>query len=666
VGSNGLQHFHSRPDLLPAALTVTKNSAPPSAGDIFVAPQFGPTQNGPMILDRDGGLVWFHPIAISSEQLSTDFRVQTLFGQPVLTWWQGYTSNGNGRGNGYIYNRSYQQQYVVHAAGGLQMDLHEFFVTNSGQAYILAVSPLRLSGVSRPVMDGVIQEIDIRTGLVLLEWHALDHINLQESSQFGPHIPGHVADPYHLNSVGLDRDGNLIVSARNTSAVYKIDRNTGQILWRLAGKKSTFKMGSGTSTAFQHDATVQPDGTITIFDDGAGPPVLHAFSRGIRVALDLTRKTATLVKEYDHSPNISSAFEGSTQRLPGGDVFLGWGQQPYFSETNASGQQDFDAHFNEPTASYRAYRFPWSGQPPTNPAIAVSPRPDGTMDVYASWNGATNVASWRVLSGAGSNSLHTAGTVPLHGFETAINVHSGNPAFAAQALASSGQVLATSQATGAPQHVGIYGRTAFISSDGVAGVPASCFAKQACSIVTTVSSGGTVLARSGRQSLAANRSGILYFRLSASARSTLARQHHMPVSVTAQSSVGFSSTVTMTLVAFTTSGAGPHRSANRSGGLQLLGETDFVRSENGVGGILVACTSPTPCTGTTTISVGNTVIARTGPESEGPNQAGYFMFALTAAGTSMLAHAPGHQLGAHVSISGTSSATGDVALVPFS
>jgi len=669
AGSDGVQHFHSEPGLQPASVTVTKDSAPASAGDIFLAPQYGPNQDGPMILDPQGRLVWFDPTSISSKLLTTDFRTQTLFGQPVLTWWQGYTNDGSGRGAGYIYNSDYQPEYVVHAADGMQMDLHEFLVTNSGDAFILAASPVWLPKLGRAVVDSVIQEIDIRTGLVLFEWHALDHISLQESSMFGPHVSGHYLDPYHFNSVALDSDGNLVVSARNTSAIYKIDLSTGQVLWRLGGKKSSFKMGPGTTTALQHDAVVQPDGTITIFDDGAGPPKVHAYSRGIRVTLNLQSMTASLVREYDHSPKISADFEGSMQMLPDGDLFLGWGQQPYFSEDTASGEQDFDAHFTEPTSTYRAYRFPWAAQPTTAPSLALSPSADGTMEVYASWNGATDVSSWRVLAGDSSTTLEDVGGAGRHGFETGIAVHSGDPDFQAQAIGTSGQVLASTSVAGAPERIALYGRSAFVSSSsGLGGIPASCYATKACDIVVTVTSGRTVLARSGRESVGANGSGILYFRLSPAGRRMLARSRtrRLTVNVTAQNSTGFPrSTVTVSLVSFSTRGAGPHRDAGGSGALSLLGETDFVRSDSGVGGILAACTSATACTAAATLSVGSTVIATTGPESIGGHQAGYLAYRLTAAGRSMVARAGGNQLGAHVTISGGSSASGDVALVGF-
>jgi hypothetical protein len=176
-----------------------------------------------------------------------------------------------------------------------------------------------------------------------------------------------------------------------------------------------------------------------------------------------------------------------------------------------------------------------------------------------------------------------------------------------------------------------------------------------------------VLARSGRETIGANGSGILYFRLSPAGRNMLARSrsHRLTVNLTAQNSTGFRSTVTVSLVPFSTSGAGPHRDAGSTGSLALLGETDFVRSHDGVGGVLAACTSPTPCTATTTLSVGSTVIATTGPESIGGNQVGYLAYALTAVGKSMVAHAAGNQLGAHVTLTGRSSTSGDIALVGF-
>ncbi len=171
AGARGLQHFRSRPDLEPAAVTVSKASAPASQGNIFVAPQFGPTQDGPMILDPKGKLIWFDANPLAQKEIITDFRVQNLHGQQVLTWFQGSTNSGSGRGEGIIFNDKYQEIATVRAANGLSVDLHEFEITPQGDAYIIAISPVRLPGLNREVMDAEVQEIDIATGLVLFDWH---------------------------------------------------------------------------------------------------------------------------------------------------------------------------------------------------------------------------------------------------------------------------------------------------------------------------------------------------------------------------------------------------------------------------------------------------------------------------------------------------------------
>jgi hypothetical protein len=517
-------------------------------------------------------------------------------------------------------------------------------------------------------MDSVIQEIDIKTGLVMFEWHALDHVSLGDS-YFTPKSQGFVFDPYHMNSVGIDRDSNLIISMRNTSAVYKVNRATGQIMWTLGGKRSSFKMGSGTTTAFQHAALVQSDGTVTVFDDGAGPPTVHKFSRGIRVSLDTTHMTASLVREYDHSPQISAAFEGNVQQLSGGNVFMGWGQQPYFSEDNSAGQQIFDAHFTVATASYRAYRFVWNAQPPTLPRLAVSPGTDGTTSLYASWNGATNVSAWRVLAGPSPYTLTDIGDVSKSGFETRMTVHNGSPYFAVQALGSSGQVLSTSATGSTPAHLALYGRSVFVSGSGTGGLPVSCFAGHSCSVTTTVTAGRTVIASTGRENIGAGRGTLLYFTLNSVGRGLLAHAsgHRLAVTMTARDASGTSASVGMSLVPFSTSGSGPTRAASQASSLQFVGLTDFVSSASGVGGILAGCFTTAPCHVTTTIASGNTTIAKTGSEFIGAGELGYLSFTLTSAGRSMLAHAPGNQLPAHVTItSGSTTATADLALAGFS
>jgi arylsulfotransferase ASST len=663
AGSNGVQHFRSRPDLEPASVTINRSSSSAYSGDIFVTPQYGPVQNGPMILDSSGNTVWFQPIPAS--QLATDFRVQQLNGQPVLTWWQGYTNNGSGRGEGVIYNTNYQQVATVQAGNGLQgMDLHEFLVTPQGDAYIVGVSPVHYQALKRPLMDAVVQEIDIKTGLVLFEWHALDHVPITESF-FKTNAPGYVYDPYHLNSVSLDTDGNLIISMRNTWAVYKVDHQTGAVIWTLGSNQNSFKMGPGTQVAFQHDVLVQPNGTFTMFDDGGGPPAVHQ-ARAVELAVNENSKTVSLVEQFVHSPGLDTNFEGNAQILPGGDVFVGWGQQPYFSEFNSAGQLIFDGRFTSNTSSYRAYKFSWSGQPTTPPAIAAAPNNDGTTQVWESWNGATAVSSWRVLAGSSPSKLTTLETANKTGFETAVSAPTGMGVFEVQALDSGGNVLSTSPAASVGPHIGVGGRTAFVSGSGTGGLPAVCDNGFACHIAVTITSGRTVIARTGTEKVPANGGGIIYFSLTGAGRSMLAhaRGHRLLVGLTGKSGK-LTLNRLITLVPFSTSGSAPARDASQSSTLRILGLTDFV-SSSGVGGILAECLATTPCHTSTTVSVGGTVIGSTGSELLGGRDVGYLIFSLNSAGKSMLAHARGNQLGAQVKISdGGATATGAISLVRF-
>jgi hypothetical protein len=256
-----------------------------------------------------------------------------------------------------------------------------------------------------------------------------------------PSAAGQPFDYFHINSVDPDGDGNLIVSARNTWAAYKIDRR-GRVLWILGGKRSTYRLDAGAAFAFQHDVHARNgDRTVTMFDDGAGPPTVHPASRGLVLALDASHQTAAATTVLSHTPAVSAQFEGNVQVLPDGDDFVGWGGQPYMTEYTRDGGLAYDARFVDRNASYRAYRFPWSGAPVTPPQLDVV-RTAAMTTVYVSWNGATQVRSWRVLAGS-AGALTPVATVAKSGFETQIDVATA-PEVAVQALGAGNRVLATS------------------------------------------------------------------------------------------------------------------------------------------------------------------------------------------------------------------------------
>jgi hypothetical protein len=215
-------------------------------------------------------------------------------------------------------------------------------------------------------------------------------------------------------------------------------------MWRVGGKHSSFKMGSGTGTAWQHDVTWQPDHTLTIFDNGATPKE-HSQSRVVHERIDWSHREVTLIGRDARTPALLSGSQGNDQVLPDGNSFVGWGEDPYFTEFSPTGQILFEGHIPSPGQSYRAFRFPWSATSAAPPAVAVTSKGAATT-VYASWNGATGVSAWRVLGGASPTTLTPIATAASTGFETTIAVDSPDADFAVAALGTAGEVLGTSPA----------------------------------------------------------------------------------------------------------------------------------------------------------------------------------------------------------------------------
>jgi hypothetical protein len=421
-----------------------------AGGDLFIAPQYGPVQNGPMIVGPFGGLIWYQPVPPSDT--ATDLNVQTYQGKPVLTWWQGNVSAaGTGNGVDEIYNSSYQHVATVNAGNGLNADLHEFTITGQNTALVTAYYPVlwttsNAKGAKpRIVLDGVVQEIDIPTGLVLFQWDSLDHVPVSASYQPIPKNPGHPWDYFHLNSAQLIGNGTVVISARDTWAVYDVSHQTGGIVWTLGGKSSSFKMGTNTSFAFQHDARLLPSGLMTIFDDGAGPPDVHKQSRGLMLRLDSTHMTASLVRQDNHSPSVLSRYEGSDQLLSNGDSLVGFGSQPWITEFDSRGRIAFDARFVDANQSYRAYRYPWTGTPAAPPSVGTRTS-KGRTTVYATWDGSTQLARWQVLGGSSATSLKPVASASKAAFETPIKLAHRSTYVAVRALDSHGHALATSRA----------------------------------------------------------------------------------------------------------------------------------------------------------------------------------------------------------------------------
>ncbi len=441
-----VQHYATAPTLTPSAVKIRTHAQPGAApGYVFFAPYQGKGTPGPMIADQNGNLVWFKPLP--NGESATDFEVQQYGGQPVITWWQGRILQvGFGQGEDEIYNSSYQQIGRVRAGNGYHADLHQFRLEPDGTAWIDEFDPIQydlasLHGKANGVLtDSVIQEIDVKTGLVMWEWHALGHVPLSESKN---PVPGSLYpwDAWHFNSISPGPSGDVLLSARNTWTLYDVDIRSGAIRWRLGGSHSSFH-GSGTRFYWQHDAEWQPNGLISVFDNGSTPPK-EKQSRGLLIEPSTATHTATLRKVLTNpSRTLLAESQGNMLSLPGGDWLLGYGRLPDFTEYDASGHVLLDGSLGRNVQDFRTTLSPWTGRPQSPPSVLAKASGAATS-VAVSWNGATEVASWRVLAGASASALAPVTTAPKSGFETTIAV-GGGPYVQVQALDSSGNVIGTS------------------------------------------------------------------------------------------------------------------------------------------------------------------------------------------------------------------------------
>ncbi|MHB1539298.1 MAG: arylsulfotransferase family protein [Solirubrobacteraceae bacterium] len=415
---------------------------------------------GPEIVEPDGNLVWQLPLgeerqigATKYKIVAMDLHTSTYQGKPVLVWWQGYiTPQGFGDGVWEIDNQQYQKIATIKPPNGYELDFHDIEITSNGMAYVLGNKTVKIGlsccggPVHGEIYDQVVFQVNIATGKIVWEWNALAHIRLRDSYTTPP--PRKPWDPYHLNSISIGPSGNVILSSRNTWAAYWIVRSrkdNKKIFATLGGKASSFKLGTGVHFAWQHDVVNQPGG-VSVFDDEAAP-VEGKQSRGLLLSLNFKERSASLVHEYLlHEPALAGS-QGSVQLEPDGNVFVGWGQLPYFSEYSSSGTLLYEGSFTGADESYRAYRSPWVGLPKTQPSLALAPGASGALEALASWNGATQVVSWQLLAGASATTLAPAGSpVPKTSFQTAIAVSSPGPYYAVRAISREGRPLGTSTA----------------------------------------------------------------------------------------------------------------------------------------------------------------------------------------------------------------------------
>jgi hypothetical protein len=443
--------YRSDPSLKAPRLRVTRRRAGRARGYLVLNTGWDeerPRPEGLLIADDRGRAVYFKQR--TAERKIFDVAVQRYHGRPVLTYWEGRFAAGWGYGDYVVLDESYREVLRVEAKSGYRADIHDMRITPDETLLVAAYNPvkqdLRRVGGRRngEVLDNVIQEIDPATGRLLFEWHSLGTIGLRESRDRPER--GEPFDYFHINSIEVGSDGDLLISARNTCAVYEIDRTTAAVNWRLGGKRSDFRLDRGSRFCRQHDARWVSEDVMTIFDNHIDRPREGGQSRAIKLAVHERRRRVRLLRGYKHPGRPAAANKGGARMQPNGNMLVAWGAVPLITEFTRRGRIVFDARFAGATdGSYRALRADWVGRPTTAPAVAAQRRGD-RVAVWASWNGATEVARWEVLGGASPDALAVVGGGAREGFETALSVAGSHPYVAVRALDAGGAVLGTSRA----------------------------------------------------------------------------------------------------------------------------------------------------------------------------------------------------------------------------
>ncbi|GAB7340605.1 hypothetical protein MBLNU457_7013t1 [Dothideomycetes sp. NU457] len=445
------QRYISAPEITGPVANILKTSdsgLSPSKYVMWAAGGFNLPAVHPMILEANTGTtVWQGPI-ISHETMGP--TVQRCNGSDYLTMWSGNgLFEGRKAGKSYIYNKNYELVWTISAKGGLKfVDGHEIFLTPQCTAIVTVYEthPHDLSHWNMTdgyLMNSYFQEIDLATDELIFQWSAVDNMDITDSiwrpenkqqgfrKQMG-------YDFAHLNSIEKDYLGNYLLSMRHTSNVLYVSGVDGHVIWTLGGKRNDFEDlsgGNATNFAWQHHARWVDNQNLTkisIFDDRSSlyQTTENNLTRGIIVEIDTTARTVRLDKSYDALHDIQAMREGSMQVLQDspepGNVILGYGNEAAWTEYAPNGTVLFDVTFapfglNRLTPdNYRALKVNWTGEPTWNPSIASGPNADYSFNkstnifeilrhdhngeprqnttAYFSWNGATDISYWIVLT----------------------------------------------------------------------------------------------------------------------------------------------------------------------------------------------------------------------------------------------------------------------------
>ena len=331
------------------------NSIAPSPGFIFTSnfTWVSGVSNTPylLILNNKGEPTFYRKMPA----WCLDFKMQPM---GILTYYDGSL--------GYFVamDSTYNVVDTFRIGNGYSTDVHELRVLPNRHALLMSydyeavqMDTVVAGGNPAAVVIGlIIQEIDENKDVVF-QWRSWDHFKITDATH--ENLIASYIDYVHGNAIEIDYDGNLLISSRHMDEITKINRQTGEIMWRLGGKNNQFTfVNDPIGFFYQHAIRRLPNGNITLFDNGN----FHdpRFSRAVEYRLDENNKTATLVWQYRNSPDNYGFAMGYQQRLSNNNNIIGWGTgNPSVTEVTTDGSKVFELALPSNVFSYRAYRFPW-------------------------------------------------------------------------------------------------------------------------------------------------------------------------------------------------------------------------------------------------------------------------------------------------------------------
>ncbi len=403
-------------------ITATQILSSTAPGDIFVSTfnwQAATPYSFLLIIDDNGEPVFYRRSTLN--KALRDFSKQP---NGYLTYYDSVDQRYH------VLDSSYADVASYAAGNGYSTDSHEFLILPNGNVMLMIYAPVTMDltayggQANATVTELVLQEQDPQHNVVF-EWHSSEHIPVADTSVslLGP---GPI-DYIHGNAIEVDTDGNLLVSARHTDEIFKIDRQTGAVMWRMGGKGNQFEFLAGSPRFYhQHDMRRLPNGNLLLFNNWSAPTLAaSSFSRALEYEVFEITRTVRLVKEFRNTPDTFSSAMGSSQRFANGNTGIGWGStRPIYSEFNAAGAKVFELTMPAPLVSYRARRAVWEGHPAWPPALEVQTA-GSDLQLYYSWNGATAVADYQVFAGPSPDQMTLRSTQPRTGFETSSTLVDG-------------------------------------------------------------------------------------------------------------------------------------------------------------------------------------------------------------------------------------------------